>query len=105
MLSDLVIINLIMSAGSVIVALINKIDSKKRGDELKGDTNKIKEEVSSENSDHPKMRDEINTLNLAMDDLARRFTVLSETLTHTMNRHDSEFKRLWKHIARRKNGR
>lgn len=105
MLSDLIIINLIMSAGSVIVALINKIDSKKRGDELKGDTAKIKEEVSSENSDQPKMRDEINTINLAMDDLARRFTILSELVTHTMNRHDSEFKRLWAYSARRKNGR
>ena len=105
MISDLIIINLIMSAGSVIVALINKIDSKKRGDELKGDTTKIKEEISSENSDQPKMRDEINTLNLAMDDLARRCTVLSELVTHTMNRNDSEFKRLWAYIARRKNGR
>ncbi len=105
MLSDLIIINLIMSTGTIIVALINKIDSKKRGDDLKGDKTKIKEEVSSENDDQPKMRDEINTLNLNMDELARRFTVLSELVTHIMNRNESEFKRLWAHNARRKNGR
>ena len=104
MLSDLVIINLIISTGSVIVALINKIDNKKRSDELKGDTNKIKEEVSGESNDQPKMREDIDSLNAAMTELGHRFTVLSELVAHNMNRHDAEFKRLWRYIVRKNNG-
>lgn len=104
MLSDLVIINLIISAGSIIVALINKIDNKKRSDELKGDTAKIKEEVSSESKDQPKMREDIESLNAVMTELSYRFTVLSELVAHNISRNDAEFKRLWRHVVRKNNG-